>query len=179
LALVSDVMLGRGVNRMIAEHGSAYPWGDVLPAVRGADGFLINFECALTDHTERWSDGGHKPFYFRANPRVVETLQVAGVDFAALANSHAADYGMTGLLDTVRHLDEAGIAHAGTGTNFAAAWMRAFSTVDSSRVGAVAFADYSAAWAAGPTAPGINFTPVSLAADHFGAMAQALTIARQ
>src|SRR5215210_4123599 len=77
LALVGDVMLGRVVNRMIAEHGFAHPWGDFLPAVRGAECFLINLECALTHHTERWRDGGHKPFYFRANPRVVETLQVA------------------------------------------------------------------------------------------------------
>ena len=66
---------------MTADRGSAYPWGDILPAVRGADCFLINLECALTDHTERWSDGGYKPFYFRANPREVETLQLAGVDF--------------------------------------------------------------------------------------------------
>ena len=179
LALVGDVMLGRVVNRMIAEHGSAYPWGDILPAVRGADGFLINLECALTDHTERWSDGGHKPFYFRANPRVVETLQVAGVDFASLANNHAADFGMTGMLDTIRHLDEAGIAHAGAGADLAAAWMPAFLTVDNLRVGVVAFADHPAAWAAGPTAPGINFTPVSLVSDHFGAIAHALAIARR
>ena len=81
LALAGDVMLGRVVNHMIAEHGYAYPWGDVLPAVRGADRFLINLECALTDHTERWRDDGHKPFYFRANPRVAETLQVAGGGF--------------------------------------------------------------------------------------------------
>ena len=92
-------MLGRGVNRMIAAHGFAYPWGDLLPAVRSADCFLINLECALTDHTGRWHDGGHKPFYFRASPRVVETLRVAEVDFASLANNHAADFGMTGLLD--------------------------------------------------------------------------------
>jgi poly-gamma-glutamate capsule biosynthesis protein CapA/YwtB (metallophosphatase superfamily) len=179
LALVGDVMLGRVVNRMIAEHGSAYPWGDILPAVRGADRFLINLECALTDHTERWSDGGHKPFYFRANPRVVETLQVAGVDFASLANNHAADFGMTGLLDTVRHLDEVGIAHAGAGADLAATQMPVFLTADNLRVGVVAFADHPAAWAAGPTAPGINYTPVSLTAEHFGAIAQALTIARQ
>jgi poly-gamma-glutamate capsule biosynthesis protein CapA/YwtB (metallophosphatase superfamily) len=179
LALVGDVMLGRVVNRMIAEHGSAYPWGDVLPAVRGADGFLINLECALTDHTERWSDGGHKPFYFRANPRVVETLQVAGVDFASLANNHAADFGMHGLLDMVHRLDEAGIAHAGAGADLAAARMPAFLTADTLRVGVVAFADHPAAWAAGRTAPGINHTPVSLAAEHFGAMANALTIAHQ
>jgi poly-gamma-glutamate synthesis protein (capsule biosynthesis protein) len=179
LALVGDVMLGRVVNRMIAEHGSAYPWGDVLPAVGGADRFLINLECALTDHTERWSDGGHKPFYFRANPRVVETLQVAGVDFASLANNHAADFEMTGLLDTVRHLEEGGIAHAGAGPDLAAARAPTFLTAAEWRIGIVAFADHPAAWAAGPTSAGINYTPVSLASDHFKAIEHALAMARQ
>jgi poly-gamma-glutamate capsule biosynthesis protein CapA/YwtB (metallophosphatase superfamily) len=179
LALVGDVMLGRGVNRMIAAHGFAYPWGDLLPAVRGADCFLINLECALTDHTGRWHDGGHKPFYFRASPRVVETLRVAEVDFASLANNHAADFGMTGLVDTVRHLDAAGIAHAGAGGDVLAAQAPAFVTAAEWRIGVVAFADYPAVWAAGPTAPGINYTPVSLAAGHFAAIADALTIARR
>ena len=179
LALVGDVMLGRVVNRMIAEHGSAYPWGDVLPAVGGADCFLINLECAITDHVERWRDGGHKPFYFRANPRVVETLQVAGVDFASLANNHAADFGMTGLLDTMRHLDEVGIAHAGAGGDILAAREPTFLTVAEWRIGVVAFADHPAAWAAGPTAPGINYAPVSLAAEHFGAIERALAMARR
>jgi poly-gamma-glutamate capsule biosynthesis protein CapA/YwtB (metallophosphatase superfamily) len=179
VALAGDVMLGRGVNRVIATHGFAYPWGDVLPAVRGADGFLINLECALTDHTERWRDGGHKPFYFRANPRVVETLRVAAVDFASLANNHAADFGMTGLLDTVRCLDEAGIARAGAGGDILAARASAFLTAAEWRIGVVAFADYPAVWAAGSSSPGINYTPVSLASGHFGVIADALTIARR
>ena len=179
VALVGDVMLGRGVDQMIATHGFAYPWGDVLPDVRGVDCFLINLECALTDHTERWHDGGHKPFYFRARPRVVETLRVAGVDFAALANNHAADFGMTGLLDTVRHLDEAGIAHAGAGGDLIAARAPAFLTAGEWRIGVVAFADHPAVWAAGPTSPGINYTPVSLATDHVAAIEHSLTIARQ
>jgi poly-gamma-glutamate capsule biosynthesis protein CapA/YwtB (metallophosphatase superfamily) len=179
LALVGDVMLGRLVNPMIAEHGAAYPWGDLLPTVRGADCFLINLECALTDHTKRWRDGGHKPFYFRADPDAVETLRVAGVDFAALANNHAADYEMAGLLDTVRCLDEAGIARAGAGADLAAARAPAFLTAAEWRIGVVAFADHPAVWAAGPTSPGINYTPVSLASSHFAAIEDALAIARE
>jgi poly-gamma-glutamate capsule biosynthesis protein CapA/YwtB (metallophosphatase superfamily) len=178
VALAGDVMLGRGVNRMIAEHGSAYPWGDVLAAVWSADRFLINLECALTDHTERWSDG-HKPFYFRANPQVIETLRVAGVDFASLANNHAADFGMTGLLDTVRCLDEAGIARAGAGGDILAARAPAIVTAAEWRIGVVAFADHPAVWAAETTSPGINYTPVSLASGHFGVIEDALTIARR
>src|ERR671912_536341 len=94
LALAGDVMLGRNVNPMIAEHGFTYPWGDLLPTLTGADCFLLNLECALTDHTGRWQDGSYKPFYFRADPGVVETLRLAGVRFAALANNHAADFEM-------------------------------------------------------------------------------------
>ena len=146
----------------------------MLPAVRGADRFLINLECALTDRTERWSDGGQKPFYFRANPRVIETLRVAEVDFASLASNHAADFGMTGLLDTVRRLDEVGIAHAGAGADLAAARAPAFLPADNWRISVVAFADHPAIWAAGPASPGINYTPISLASDHFGAIEQTL-----
>ena len=47
------------------------------------------------------------------------------------------------------------------------------------RVSVVAFADHPAAWAAGLTAPGINYTPVELASDHFGAIEHALAIAHQ
>jgi poly-gamma-glutamate synthesis protein (capsule biosynthesis protein) len=101
------------------------------------------------------------------------------VDFASLANNHAADFGMPGLLDTVHRIDEAGIAHAGAGGDILAAREPAFLTAAEWRIGVVAFADHPAAWAAGRTTPGINHTPVSLAAEHFGAMANALTIAHQ
>jgi poly-gamma-glutamate capsule biosynthesis protein CapA/YwtB (metallophosphatase superfamily) len=101
------------------------------------------------------------------------------VDFTSLANNHAADFGMTGLLDTVHRLDEVGIAHAGAGADLAAARMPAFLTAAEWRIGVVAFADHPAVWAAGPTVPGINYTPVSLASGPFAAIADALTIARR
>lgn len=179
LALAGDVMLGRVVNRMIGELGFAYPWGDMLPAIQRTDRFLINLECALTAHKKRWRDTGYKPFYFRADPRAVETLRIAGVHFAALANNHAADFGITGLLDTVRHLDAAGIAHAGAGADLAAARAPAFLTVGELRVGIVAFADYPAVWAAGPESPGISYAPVSLACEDFGPIRRALSSARR
>ena len=100
------------------------------------------------------------------------------MDFAALANNHAADYEMAGLLDTVRVLDEAGIAHAGAGADLAAARAPAFLTAAEWRIGVVAFADHPAVWAARPTSPGINYMPVSLASSHFAAIEDALAIAR-
>lgn len=47
------------------------------------------------------------------------------------------------------------------------------------RIGVVAFADHPAVWVAGPTSPGINYTPVSLASGHFATIADALIIARR
>jgi poly-gamma-glutamate synthesis protein (capsule biosynthesis protein) len=179
LALTGDVMLGRVVNRMIGDVGFTYPWGDVLPSIQSADRFLINLECALTDHNERWRDGSYKPFYFRANPRVIETLHIARVDFAALANNHAADFGMTGLLDTVRHLDAAGIVHAGAGPDLAAARAPAILTAGGWRIGIVAFADHPVAWAAGAASPGIHYTPVTLAPDDFAVISETLAMARR
>jgi poly-gamma-glutamate capsule biosynthesis protein CapA/YwtB (metallophosphatase superfamily) len=179
LALAGDVMLGRYVNRVIAARGFAYPWGDMLATIWEADRFLINLECALTDHRERWRDGSYKPFYFRADRAVVETLRLGRVSFASLANNHAADFGMTGMLESVRCLDEAGIAHAGAGADLESAREPAFLTAGEWRIGVVAFADHPAVWAAGPATPGINHTPVSLDADAFAAIADALAFARR
>ena len=155
-------MLGRLVAEVIAERGYAYPWGDVLPAREYADLFLINLECALTAQTERWRDrrGALKAFSFRAAPDAVETLRIGRVDFASLANNHTADFGMAGLVETVRALDDAGIAHAGASRDRNAAQAPAFLTAAGSRIGVVAFADHPAEWAAGPTSPGINHVAV-------------------
>lgn len=180
LAVAGDVMLGRLVNEAIAREGFAYPWGNVVPTLRQADLFLINLECALTTQTERWHDRGqYKPFYFRAEPSVVETLKIGRVDFASLANNHAVDFGIQGMLDTVAVLDQAGIAHAGAGRDLAAARVPARLAAAGLQVTVLAFADYPLAWAATPTSPGISYTPVSLAPEDFASVEGALADARQ
>jgi poly-gamma-glutamate synthesis protein (capsule biosynthesis protein) len=92
LALAGDVMLGRGVHERLEERGPAWPWGDLLPELWGAHAFFINLECALTSRTAPWHNGAPKPFYFRANPRHVDSLRLARVDCAVLANNHIGDF---------------------------------------------------------------------------------------
>lgn len=179
LAFAGDVMLGRLVNESLAGGDYVRPWGDLLPTLWETDLFLINLECALTVRTERWSDGGYKPFYFRADPAAVETLKRARVDFASLANNHICDFGTAGLLDTVTTLERAGIANAGAGADRWSAREPALLTVGDTRVAVVAFADYPAEWAATPTAPGINYTPITLAREHFDEIRVAVGVARE
>ncbi len=178
LALAGDVMLGRNVAEAIAARGFGSPWGDVMPLIREADLFLINLECALTRSAERWRDGRFKAFYFRAGPEVVETLRLARVDFACLANNHAADFGMEGLLETVRVLEEASIAHAGAGEDEKAARVPAVLAAGGFRVGVTAFADHPEEWAAGPRMPGINYIPISTEAVVLDRVRKAIAAAR-
>lgn len=179
LAVAGDVMLGRLVNETLTQGDYARPWGDLLPALWNADLFLINLECVLTARTDRWTDGEPKPFYFRADPTAVRALKRGRVDFASLANNHSCDFGPAGLLDTVAALDEAGIAHAGAGADRWSAREPALLTAGDTRVAIVAFADYPAEWAATPTTPGINYSPISLAHDSFDEIRLALAAAHE
>lgn len=172
-------MLGRLVNETIAREGFGYPWGDVLPVLRKAALFLVNLECVLTAHTQPWRDRQYKAFYFRAEPSVAETLRTGRVDFCSLANNHSCDFGTEGMAETVAVLDQAGIAHAGAGADLTAAREPAFLSAMGVRVGVVSFADYPLAWAATPTTPGINYTPISLDPQNFARVEDALATARR
>ena len=120
LALVGDVMLGRGVADEIPHRHPASFWGDTLPLLRQADVLIAGLECAITMHPVPWIRTP-KVFHFRAPPQAVEVLGAAGVRVVALANNHTLDFEVQGLLDTLAYLDAAGIAHAGAGRNLAAA----------------------------------------------------------
>ena len=177
IALMGDVMLGRLVDGCIADRGFAYPWGDVLPLLRGADLRMINLECALTQAADRGHDGAYRAFYFRARPSAVETLKLAGVDLAALANNHACDFGFEGMEEMLAVLDQAGIAHAGAGSNLAAARAPARLAAGGLSVSVVAIADSPPGWAATPESPGIHYVPVppkpSTLAEIAGTVAEA------
>lgn len=156
----------------------AYPWGDTLAALRTADLRLVNLECVMTDRQERWADGAHKAFYFRATPATIESLRRAHVDFAALANNHSLDFGARGMLDTVRLLDGARIAHAGAGEDEDAAQEPALLAARGQRISVLSYADYPAEWAASDDSPGINYLPVSMAPEIQDRLRRALARAR-
>lgn len=162
IALAGDVMLGRTVDTMMAAHGPLYPWGNMRPELTKPAALLINLECALTDHHEEWTDrsGRRKTFYFRADPAMASAcLSAVDVTFASLANNHAGDFGVPGLLETVRTLDEAGIQHAGAGRRLHDASTPAWLDVEDLRLCVLAFSDHPEEWAASDTSPGINLLP--------------------
>src|ERR671921_2101937 len=114
VALVGDVMLGRGVNAALRTLRPEQPWGDVLPLLLSADLRIVNLECAITDSEQPWTRTP-KVFHFRADPSTVEVLRAARVNGCSLANNHTLDFEQRGLLDTLEHLKVAGIRYAGAG----------------------------------------------------------------
>jgi hypothetical protein len=180
LALAGDVMLGRLVNEEIARSGITRLWGNMLPWFRQADLRLINLECALTDHLERWEGDPSKPFFFRSDARNVQALNVAGIDFACIANNHIGDFGSQGLMDTIRTLDSAGIKHAGAGADREAARSPVMLESQGYRISVVAFADHPSTWAAGLERPGLYYcSPGSDSPSDFEHVESAIRIARK
>ena len=168
LALTGDVMLGRGVAEALDDHmRPEEPWGDVMPLLYAADLRIINLECAITDNEQPWTRTP-KVFHFRAKPSAIETLRAAQIDACSLANNHTLDFEEEGLLDTLDHLDAAGIRHAGAGRNQEEAADPAIFTMrvdHTSRVALLAFTDNEPPFAAGTGRPGTNYLPISLKPD--------------
>ena len=84
--------------------------------IQSADVRMTNLETTLTR-------GGCFPSAFSggtwltSDPAVLPYLLSYGFNLIGWANNHTLDYGPQGLLETKRHLDAAGVAHAGAGKN--------------------------------------------------------------
>jgi len=79
-----------------------------------ADLVAINLEGPVTDKGCPYS---RKAIHLRNEPAGMGILKSLSVDVACLANNHICDWGQEGLTDTIRILDESGIAHVGAGVN--------------------------------------------------------------
>ena len=178
VALVGDVMLGRGVNEALREVRPEEPWGNALPVLEEADLRIVNLECAVTEHRRPWTRTS-KVFHFRADPASVEVLRAARIDACSLANNHTLDFEERGLLDTLAHLGTAGVRYAGAGRNREEAERPALLAAGAERVALVAFTDNEPPFAAGPGKPGTNYLPVSLNPEVLRRVEAAVAAARQ
>ncbi len=153
LALAGDTMLGRKAGEALAVRPPQSLVSDeVVETASEADLFVLNLECCISDRGSPWPDPG-KPFHFRAPPAAIETLLHLGVDCVTLANNHALDFGEEALLDTLAHLERAGIACTGAGADLAAA--RRPALLDGLAV--IGVTDHPADFAAGDGKPGVAY----------------------
>jgi len=170
LALVGDVMLGRGVSALLASREPRSFWGDVLPVLQSADAVIANLESPITEARSEWRKTW-KAFRFRAAPSAVEVLRAAKIRCVNLANNHALDYDERGLRETLDLLDAGGIAHVGAGRNLAGAVRPSLLAVGGTTVGVIGMTDTMSEFAAGPSRAGTNFTAIDDRAASLGLVA--------
>ena len=89
-------------------------FGSAVKVFEGADRFIINLECALTNSEAQIKKIGPA---LKASPECARGLAAIGVTDVCLANNHIYDFGEVGYRDTLSALDVAGIPYTGVGDN--------------------------------------------------------------
>ncbi len=165
LVAVGDIMLARLVGERLDAFGLLYPFeGEGLqPLLHGADVAFGNLECAISERGVKQDKG----YNFRARPAVTTTLTYAGFDVLSLANNHTGDYADVALTDTLKLLDEAGIAAVGAGETITQAHACRMVAANDLKLGFLAYNEIGPSWfAAEADSPGSAWMePARMAED--------------
>jgi poly-gamma-glutamate capsule biosynthesis protein CapA/YwtB (metallophosphatase superfamily) len=154
IALAGDTMLTRKLMPFNEEWFLA-----LREILRGADAAFANLEGTV--HT--WDEGTPgitQGTFMTTDPKLLEDLKWFGINMVSCANNHAFDYGEGGVLANIRHLDDAGLVHAGTGKNLAEARAPGYLDTPNGRVALVAATATFRSWnQAGEQRPDLRGRP--------------------
>ncbi|MBI4407945.1 MAG: CapA family protein [Candidatus Kerfeldbacteria bacterium] len=105
-----DVMLSRHVARATESTGNmAAPFANIADEFKQNDLAFINLEAPFKEYGP-W-DVPDEAMTFKVNPRMLEGLQLAGIDLVSLANNHIYNAGQAGVDYTKQYLVDSGIAY--------------------------------------------------------------------
>lgn len=114
IILTGDILLDRGVRRVIEHHGVDHLFSDGIDSVfRSAQVVVGNLECPAT----KIEAPVFKRYIFRGEPEWLTVLQKHGITHLNLANNHSIDQGREGLIDTKKNITTAGMTPIGAGEN--------------------------------------------------------------
>jgi poly-gamma-glutamate capsule biosynthesis protein CapA/YwtB (metallophosphatase superfamily) len=155
------VQLGEKVNGLISRPvGFHYIWGDALAELDRAriDLRIVNLETSITSSEDYWPD---KVIHYRMHPLNIGCITAAHIDCCCLANNHVLDWGYDGLVETIRTLDIAGVAHSGAGRDaIEAASPAVIEIAGKGRVLVFSFGSITSGipwqWGAAKDRPGVN-----------------------
>lgn len=148
---VGDLILSRPLTKY--QHPG---FDEVVEILRAADVTFGNMEMNIIDirsfkGSPQAEYGGA---YHISLPQIGPDLKDMGFNVVSRATNHTLDWGVEGMRETSRVLDESGIVHAGAGENLAQAAAARFLETPRGRVALVSFAS--------------SFTPMSRACDPAG-----------
>lgn len=118
IIFTGDILLDRGVRKVIEKHGADYLFSKAVDSVFHASDMVVgNLECPAT----KIKAPVQKQFIFRAEPEWLGVLRSHGITHLNLANNHTIDQGREGLMDTRRNVLKAGMIPIGADSTMEAA----------------------------------------------------------
>ena len=111
-----DVMLSRQVNSRMAKYNDyTWPFVKIADFLRSADLTMINLESPFIFANDYNVPTGS--FMFKADPRALAGVLLAGIDLVSLANNHTLNQGQIGLKENFEILTGSDIKYIGAGNN--------------------------------------------------------------
>ena len=158
--IARDVSLLLAGDALIARAWSQIGCADFLGliyTIRVADVAIANLETVIHEfkgHAQADAGG----VYMASPPLIAAELKWAGFDMLAHANNHAFDYGASGVLETIQHVEAEGLIIAGSGRDLQQARAPRYVHRNGSTVALVAtaseFVQYGRASYSRPDVPG-------------------------
>ena len=152
LAFAGDIMLDRGVKRVIDEYGGGdfrYPFLRIGDKLRAYDLLFANLEGPISERGRDQENG----YSFRMDPQAMDGLIFAGFDVVSVANNHIGDWGAEAASDTFRRLAGVGIEYAGGGMDWDEAMDPRIISLGGLRVAYLAFAESLGGYASNDGTP--------------------------
>lgn len=162
IGFMGDVMIGRGVNAILATRGYSYVWGDTLNLLRSTDLNIANLETTLTNSEHEVP----KVFNFKASRDRIKCLTDANIHVVNLANNHILDFAEEGLKETLETLDSAQIHYTGAGMNFDSASSAVIVNRKNISLAILGCTDNEPGWKATAAKTGVNYVDVSNKKDR-------------
>ena len=114
ILLGADLVPTENTEQLFVNKDLDKLFGKFKDLPKTVDRFIVNLECALTEH-----EGTTKKFgpSLKASPLCADALKELQVTDVLLTNNHVFDFYIKGFLDTMQNLDRVEIPYTGVGEN--------------------------------------------------------------
>lgn len=115
MAVIGDIMCHNSQYKDAYDpktntYDFSYVFSDIKQYISSADIAIGNLETTFAGKERGYSNYPR----FNTPEQLAQNLKDFGIDVVSTANNHCMDTNYTGLVSTLKYLDEAGIAHTGT-----------------------------------------------------------------
>ena len=120
LLFLGDIMFDRGVRTQIKAHGYEYIFGPATSTISEHTLTIANLEGPITSNISKniSKEGKAIPgFQFTFPTNAAVAIKDSGIDIISLANNHTFNFGQSGLDETRRFLNTAGVKYFGSPSN--------------------------------------------------------------